>query len=286
MDTDLRELFTYLGHMEDTSSVILKCTNCKKELRRKRNDKWNFIRHVKKVQPDKIRDNSQLGQPSLEAFLKEIKDALAKVSLQSSEQKDFEKLLLDLVPVDGMPLSVLERIAFRSFTEKFLPRFNIVSRKTITCRITIEGESTVKPALRLELRHVECRCLHLSLDFWTSFSKESVIGVKVYFIDSAWELRSDVLAFATFEVVHTGKNIESKVESLQQKRDLKPEHIGFVMTDNATNIVKAFKVPSTEQQERKSVVRLKNAERSIAEDDSEDEGQEDCDLPVDAITRL
>ncbi|KAK8772610.1 hypothetical protein V5799_024148 [Amblyomma americanum] len=140
-------------------------------------------------------------------------------------------------------------------------------------RFTIEAESTVKPVLRLELRLVACGCLHLSLDLWTCFYKESVIGVKVHFIDSAWELRSDVLAFATFEEVHT-------------------EHIDFVMADNAANVVKAFKVPSTAQQEWKSVVHLKNAERSIAEDDSdddegsEDEGQEDCDLLVDAITRL
>ncbi|KAK8765683.1 hypothetical protein V5799_031708 [Amblyomma americanum] len=174
MDTDLRGHFTYLGHMKDTSSVILKCTNCKKELRGKGNNEWNFTRHMK--------------------------------------------------------------------------------------------------AHNRGRKHSEA----LPLELWTCFSRESVIAVKVHFIDSAWELRSDVLAFATFEVVHTGKNTENKVESLLHNHDLTPEHISFVMADNAANMVKAFKVPSAEQQEWKSVVHLKKAERSIAEDDSgDDEGSED-----------
>lgn len=50
-------------------------------------------------------------------------------------------------------------------------------------------------------------CIHVSLDLWSSIARQSILGVKIHFIDSEWKLQTWTVGFKHFSHRKSGHNI-------------------------------------------------------------------------------
>lgn len=98
----------------------------------------------------------------------------------------------------------------------------------------------VLPEFIKELQKLSKNSLHLSLDIWSTCSRESIIGIKVHYINSNWELVSRTLCYKQMYGSHTGAAIRSLFESVVEERLIPKITLGYVMGDSASNICKAF----------------------------------------------
>lgn len=77
----------------------------------------------------------------------------------------------------------------------------------------------------------------LTMDFWTSRTNTSYLGVTSHFIID-WKLHSRVLETLKFKISHTSKDIAENVKTVQLKWGLENK-ICAVVCDNAPNMIKA-----------------------------------------------
>ena len=70
----------------------------------------------------------------------------------------------------------------------------------------------------------------------------SFIGITAHFIISDWELRSAVLACRRITGRHTADNISAQYEEIVNEFNI-ADKVTHVVSDNASNMVKAFKLP-------------------------------------------
>lgn len=49
--------------------------------------------------------------------------------------------------------------------------------------------------------------IHVSLDLWSSISRQSILGVKIHFIDADWKLQTWTVGFKHFSHRKSGHNI-------------------------------------------------------------------------------
>lgn len=65
---------------------------------------------------------------------------------------------------------------------------------------------------------------HMIIDIWSSRQRQSVLGLKVQFIDSAWTLRNKLLGFKHMPEEHSAANIRKRF-SEQVRKFLQPRQV-------------------------------------------------------------
>jgi hypothetical protein len=90
--------------------------------------------------------------------------------------------------------------------------------------------------------HLEsARKIHLACDIWTKNGmSESFLGITAHFI-SKHKLHRVTLAVRRMPSQHTGDRIREVVEDILREWGLGIEKVGKILTDNGSNMVKAFK---------------------------------------------
>ena len=84
----------------------------------------------------------------------------------------------------------------------------------------------------------------MTTDIWSSRANDSYIGYTFhyYFTDDGCEftLKSHLLEIHSFPDSHTGKNIMTELQEVFSRWNLLPSNLASFVTDNASNIVRAF----------------------------------------------
>lgn len=103
--------------------------------------------------------------------------------------------------------------------------------------LTGELKSSITAALR------SVRYVSLTLDLWSRPGNASaMMGITGHYYDSKLNgIRRILLACRTIKQPHTGENIYNIYNLVRGEWDLKEEHILRIVTDNGSNVVKAFK---------------------------------------------
>jgi len=170
------------------------------------------------------------------------KRKLQKLKHTDPRQKEFVRALLDMVCVDGLPISFVEGFAFRNLMEKISPEFKIPCRTKLMKSLNEELFAKVLKTFNEELRKLPKGSLHISLDIWSTCSRESVLGVRLHFINEQWEPITKTLAFKQLSGRHTGEAIKKTFLAILTEHEVSEDQIGYVMGDNASNISKAFNI--------------------------------------------
>ncbi|CAG7831865.1 unnamed protein product [Allacma fusca] len=258
----IREAFQYIGHKYDTitgipkmnepTSIQAKCLICDKIYPYQSpscGGVSNLMRHLKKYHPGKS-EELQIKQ----AASKEKSKALLQSWVNSKEvkyqptdvqQSRFNKSLMYCIAKDKLPMSLGNSKGFQNVRTTLDPKIVIPSRSTIQRRFKKEHENSVVPNLKRILKSVDKGIVYL--DGWKSRRKDGILAFKFHFIDECWNLRCLTIGIREINVSQTGEAIRKYFDALMTELNL-GEKVALVMTDSGSNMIKAFKAPTRNNQ--------------------------------------
>ena len=138
----------------------------------------------------------------------------------------------------GLPLSIVDNEQFKKFVHdldaKFvLPSGDSINSKHLPC-LLIQMEEKVKKTVE------GAASLSLTVDIWTDRRNHAFLAVTGHtFVKLS--PKTFLLAFECFKRTHTGTRIAEEMEKIIVKFNLKGK-VSFVVSDNASNMKKAFQV--------------------------------------------
>jgi hypothetical protein len=202
-----------------------------------------------------------------------------KYSATHQRQKDLTTaVIINLIGEAMLPLRLVECTGFKKFMNIVDPCYTPPSRRTVTRRVT-SNLQLMKDAIKHDLEKLAednllTGSIHATTDLWSSRSLEPIIGVKFHFFDVNFKLNAKTVAYRHFGSRHTGENISAAFGEILLEYGIAYQDIGYVITDNASNMLKAFSIFSEE-------IKLADETARGAEPEIEDVGNED-DYDVDA----
>ncbi|XP_024156116.2 zinc finger BED domain-containing protein RICESLEEPER 2-like [Rosa chinensis] len=118
------------------------------------------------------------------------------------------KACVEMVVVDELPFSFVEKQGFRHFCHVAVPMFKVPCRKTLVINFLTLYDKT-KKKLKTDLAHYR---VCLTTDTWTSVQNFNYMVLTSHFIDDKWEMHKRIINFCTI-CNHSGNSIGLLIES-------------------------------------------------------------------------
>ncbi|KZS07309.1 Uncharacterized protein APZ42_028994 [Daphnia magna] len=197
----------------------------------------NFLRYLRRCHEEEYNKVNTGGNqiPSNQSCMTNF----LATKVPKDTQKKIYILLAEMIVMDNLPLTVLQRDGFRRLILFIAPTYNIPSyekmRDTIIPSIYARTAEVVKTVLKF------CDVVTIMLDLWSSNSMVGFMGV------SRSSVTADYVPFTCFlnmkEIPsnHTAEAILSESECVVSDWELNGKVVRTV-TDNASNMTKAFRL--------------------------------------------
>ncbi|KAL0821412.1 hypothetical protein ABMA28_004894 [Loxostege sticticalis] len=192
-----------------------------------------------------IPSTSKTSQPFSEglsgnqnAKRQKVMDTYMTKKISKDQKKLIDLDLLDLCTDSFHPFSIVEERAFRKFC-KWIPGYELPTRKTLSNSIMQEAYTKLYDSIKAQLSH-EVTSICLTADLWTSLKTESYIALTGHYLTEQLDFKTVLLGCCQFEGHHTSANIAAEIGILVDKYGLR-DKVNFMITDNASNVVKAVK---------------------------------------------
>ncbi|KZS10217.1 Uncharacterized protein APZ42_025370 [Daphnia magna] len=154
-------------------------------------------------------------------------------------QKKIDIILAEMIVMDNLPLTVLQRDVFLRLILFIAPTYNIPSyekmRDTIIPSIYARTAEVVKTVLK------SCNVVTIMLDLWSSNSMVGFMGVSCSSVTADYVPFTCFLNMKEMPSNHTAEAIQSKSECVVSDWELNGKVVRTV-TDNASNMTKAFRL--------------------------------------------
>ena len=167
-----------------------------------------------------------------------------------------------------LPLSILDAPAFTNFITSLDSKYTLPSRKNMSTTLLTKKAEEIKTKMTDILQEAEC--VSLTLDFWSNRQMRGFLGITCHVVKD-WTLLSLMIECQRFRGHHTAENIWHYYSEAIASHGIS-EKIVTTVTDNASNVVKAFKFPGFSKG---------NDDQPESELGSEDEDSVDDVEPVD-----
>ena len=148
-----------------------------------------------------------------------------------------------------LPLSQVESSAFQTFVKSLDSRYQLPSRKHLSTKLMTKKRKAIDNTLKQLLEKIPC--VSLTLDLWTNRLTKGYLGTTCHFIDDDWSLQSVMLRWNRFYGQHTADNITQQYHETVDHYNL-AEKISNIVTDSASNMLKAFRLPGFQLEENGS----------------------------------
>ena len=176
-------------------------------------------------------------QSSMNLFLKQNDDH--HYGPKHPEQVNFTKSVVQQIIIGcGCPISIVEKSDFRDFISQLNPKLVIPSRQTISYNIIPKLAVQVQDQLSDKLS--KSKYVALTIDIWTDRRMHSFLGVTFHIFRNCRAF-SGLLSFKVITGSHTGVKIAEELTRIIDDNSIK-EKLFFVVSDNASNMRKAFDV--------------------------------------------
>lgn len=154
----------------------------------------------------------------------------------SGKQKEFNENIVDYIVGSMKPFSTVDDAAFVKLFS-FDKDIKIMSRSTLMRRIE-EKDKQVHNETVVALTEAETICT--VGDIWST-KHHGYLGMTCHWLNDKLERRGRVLACRNFKSPHTADRIAEQICSIHEEHGLDVNKIISTITDNASNMVKAFK---------------------------------------------
>ena len=111
-------------------------------------------------------------------------------------------------------------------------------KKTFLIKATHRKATEIQNQVKKSLSGASSVCL--TLDLWTNRQMPAFIGITGHFI-TEWELKSVMVSFKRIRGSHTAENIRFNYEETTSSLEIS-DKVFNIITDNASNLIKAFKI--------------------------------------------
>lgn len=145
--------------------------------------------------------------------------------------------IMYMIAVDNLPLSTVEHEGFRQFCKKVVPLYTVPSRKTIT-RLLDERYDALKKVYRTRFQRIQN--ITITTDVWTDVSMKSYVGVTVHYLNDELKFINSTIGVIPLDENHTADYIGCSIVKLCQEWNINADQITAVVTDSASNMVKAI----------------------------------------------
>lgn len=208
-----------------------------------------------------LSSESDHGQTSLSSFLVSTVGN-AYVSAHPRQKSLTNSLVSNLIVNCGLPVSIVDSPHFRAFVGELDPKFAVPCRQTVSNSILPDLLKASREKLQRYLN--TCTDVSLTADIWTDRRSHAFLGVTVH-SSRAGAAVSHLLAFHAFHGSHMGQRIADAMDSIIADNNLQSK-VRFVVTDNASNMVKAMSVLFDTDDTSLSDESALNADPSLWED--------------------
>lgn len=155
-----------------------------------------------------------------------------------SRQKELQNAIVSKLILSGnLPVNIVEQAWFKDFMQTVDPKFVVPGRRTIVGIIDTHYHS-LREALRKKLSCADA--VSLTLDMWSDRRMRSFVGATVHFLTENMHLETFLLDMASFAGSHTAEKIGAYCVSMVEEFGIR-DKVNFIVTDNAANMIKAFK---------------------------------------------
>ncbi|XP_045505044.1 uncharacterized protein LOC123701611 [Colias croceus] len=274
-------------------NVSAVCNVCSKTIKGSVTSTTNFLKHLKiKGHSDLLQNYENVKNTTLkkrklteissscasgsESTFKKLKQSTLTDVTSGSRSVNLDKLIVQFIVDTMSPVSIGENKYFKALIEGSQ---QLTKPPKVMCRITAKNKinneyNELKKNLKLELDNVEFVCS--TADIWSS-SKRSYLGVTVHWIESeTFERKSAAIACRRFKGAHTYDKVAEIIADIHSDYNLKLSKIVKTVTDNGSNMVKAFEVFGKSDSEAVENEHVSHAFGDV-EKSSIDEGSEDDD---------
>ncbi|CAL2239600.1 unnamed protein product [Prunus armeniaca] len=142
-------------------------------------------------------------------------------------QTDVLEACAEMIIVDELPFSFVEKKGFRKFCSIACPLFNVPSRRTIV-RQFLKMYDEHKLKLKKDLRETR---VYLTTNTWTSVQNCNYMVLTGHFIDCEWKMHKRVLNFCAISN-HQGPTIGKLIENCLLEWEI--EKVLAITVDNAS----------------------------------------------------
>ena len=205
----------------------LTCTLCKAELTYTGGTSamHNHLKFVhKSSHVEEVKTSRQVSLTSFHA---------SKQTLSKGKYEELNRSLALMCALDLRPINLVSGRGFRAFARKLNPNYQVPCQATVTKNLQLLYLDEKKDLISL----INNSPVSITTDLWTSVATKCFMTVTGHFITENWQLNAKVLATRALDVSHTGRNIADRI--LQLKEEFGISEIPAVVTDNASNMVKA-----------------------------------------------
>lgn len=221
----------------------------------------NFVRHIKRLHPEKLKDYNSHKQSKKDSRLRKrsrtenedlssfpstskqhrmmqptLQGTLARcIEKTVVPQTAFEERVLNFVLSTMSALSIIEHWSFLALFQGM--NVKVPTRKTIMKKINEIHEINMCE-IKDKIRTIDFLCT--TADIWSN-KKRSFLGVTIHWIEDNFVRGSAAIACKRFKGTHSYRNIAEFLEDINLKFGLTENKVVGTVTDNGSNFVKAFK---------------------------------------------
>lgn len=154
----------------------------------------------------------------------------------SSHQVALTDSIVTFISNGLLPLSTVENKDFMNILQLAQPSFTMPTRRALRDSLIPQRSNSVKE----HLANLMAKASHISLtiDLWSNRSMRSFFGMTGHFIVD-FDLQTVMLSCQRFKGRHTADNIYQVYDDVLDNYSIQNK-VSFIITDNASNMIKAF----------------------------------------------
>ncbi len=173
----------------------------------------------------------------------QLSGSTIKYNRTHPRQKAITNAVMNMIIKDVVAAHIVEKEGFRDLINLLEPKYTMVSRQCLQYTHIPEKVERVKKLLIQQLSSINS--CSITLDIWSSRRMHGYLGVTVHFVDNDWQMQSYLLSCKIIKGRHTGESICLEYENILEDYGIDAK-VFKTVTDNASNMIKAFKVTFTE----------------------------------------
>uniref|UniRef100_A0A8C2FGK0 Uncharacterized protein n=1 Tax=Cyprinus carpio TaxID=7962 RepID=A0A8C2FGK0_CYPCA len=163
-------------------------------------------------------------------------------SASSSRQLAINQAIIhDLIIGCCLPLSIVENQHFRHFLHTIDERYTPITRSNIAFKQIPQLVTRIKECIKSSL--ADQKFVSVTADIWSDRTLRSYLGVTAHVCKSTaneYSLKSFLLDCRRFKGRHSADNIVAAFDEILEEYNIN-DKVEFIITDNASNMKKAFK---------------------------------------------
>ena len=181
-----------------------------------------------------------------------------------------ESIATNLIVKCNLPPSMIEQGGFRRFMNVVAHKWKPCSARFMKAQMIPALYASVKGKVDAMLNEIDH--ISVTIDIWSDRRAKAFLGITGHFIDVDFKLHAVLLKFVRLKGSHAAENIRNITKDILEELGISGK-IYRIITDNASNMIKAYKFGRTvnDDNDSENLPQASDSSENVSEHDSIDE---------------